>query len=150
MELFPLRLRSANDLVLKYHRHHKPVQGYLFAIGLKENEDIIGCAIIGRPVNRYLDNGYTAEVTRLVVKEGYPNACSMLYSASWRACKAMGYKKIITYILESESGISLKASGWKEKEKTTGGSWSSIKRPREDKAPLCPKIRYEMEVGTNK
>jgi hypothetical protein len=79
-----------------------------------------GVCIVGRPVSRHLDNGMTLEVTRLA-SDGCPNACSCLYGAAWRAAKALGYTKLITYILDTESGTSLKASGWKLLGKRGGG-----------------------------
>ena len=60
------------------------------------------------------DDGFTAEVTRLCVLDSSPKGtCSFLYSASWRAWKAMGGTRIITYTLQTESGSSLRGSGWK-------------------------------------
>lgn len=127
-----------------YHRHHKAPQGGLFAIGLESDGVVIGVAIIGRPVARMLQNGYTAEITRLCVKEGFPNACSMLYSAAWRAARAMGYRRLITYILESENGISLYASNFRLVGKAGGGSWSRPSRPRVDTAPIEQKKLFEV------
>ena len=71
------------------------------------------------------------------------NACSMLYSASWRAARAMGYKKLVTYTLKSESGVSLMASNWWMVGEVTGRSWHSTSRPRVDKYPLQDKLRWE-------
>ena len=61
----------------------------------------MGVAICGRPVARRLDDGYTLEVNRLCT-DGTPNACSILYAAAYRAARAMGYNKVITYILDTE------------------------------------------------
>lgn len=72
---------------------------------------MVGCAVCGRPVSRALDDGLTCEINRLCT-DGTKNACSMLYGACCRVAKAMGYKKIITYILASEPGTSLKASNF--------------------------------------
>lgn len=130
-EIIPLSLKEANAFVMKYHRHHYKVQGHKFSIGLKENDKLIGVAICGRPVSRHLDDGYTLEVLRVCVLEGYKNACSQLYSACARAARELGYKKIITYILKTETGISLKASGWQKEDDVKGKSWSSPTRPRE-------------------
>ena len=112
LDIVPVSLKEANAFVERYHRHHKPVVGHKFSIGATDGETIVGVAIVGRPVSRYLDDGMTLEVTRCCT-DGTRNACSILYSAAWRAARAMGYKKIITYILESESGVSLKASGYR-------------------------------------
>lgn len=143
MNIRPLTITEANELVARFHRHHRPVVGALFAIGLEVDGSTVGAAIVGRPVARHLQDGRTAEVTRVVVPEGYKNACSMLYGASARAAKAMGYKRLLTYTLESEPGTSLKAAGWKQTLTTQGGSWSRSARPRFDEHPLEPKRRWE-------
>jgi tRNA A37 N6-isopentenylltransferase MiaA len=145
LEIVPITIKGANALVASFHRHHKPVVGALFAIGIQDTAtgEPIGAAIVGRPVARMLQDGFTAEVTRLVVKEGFPNACSMLYSSSWRAARALGYRRLITYILESEDGTSLKASNWRCLGVCGGGSWDRENRPRTDKHPIDKKVRWE-------
>jgi len=148
MELQPITLKEARRFVDLYHRHHKAPQGGLFAIGLNNsNGDVIGVAIVGRPVARMLQNGYTAEITRLCVKEGFYNACSMLYSACWRAARAMGYRRLITYILKSEDGNSLKAAGFQQKiiGEVGGGTWNRKYRPRVDTHPLEQKKLFEVK-----
>jgi hypothetical protein len=128
LDVQPITLRAANAFVLKFHRHHKPVTGAKYAIGIfcKCCGEACGVAICGRPVGRKLDDGLTIEVARLCVKDGIPNGCSKLYSACSRIAKEMGYNKIITYILMSEAGISLKASGWDLEAANVGGtSWNS-------------------------
>ena len=122
MIIVPITLKSANEFVILHHRHHKPAQGHKWSIGLIENNEIVGVAIVGRPVARGSDNGLTAEVTRLCTN-GIKNGCSMLYGAAARVAKEMGYVKIQTYILDSELGISLKATGWKMETVTAGGQW---------------------------
>lgn len=109
LEICPISLKEANAFVEQYHRHHKPVTGHKFSIGCTDGEKIVGVAIVGRPVSRYLDDGWTLEVNRLCT-DGTRNACSMLYAAAWRAARAMGYHKLITYILDSENGASLRAA----------------------------------------
>jgi hypothetical protein len=109
------------------------------------NPKIVGVAVVGRPVARMSQNGLTLEVTRLCT-DGTKNACSMLYSACWRATKALGYRKLITYILDNEPGTSLKASGWKLIGERGGGSWSVPSRPRTDKHPLQPKQLFQIEI----
>ena len=146
MDLQPITIKEAKRFVDLHHRHHKAPQGGKFAIGLTDNEKVIGVAIVGRPVARMLDSGYTAEVTRLCVLEGYYNACSMLYSACWRAARAMGYKRLITYILKSESGKSLEASGYKLVGEAGGGTWNREDRPRVDTHPLEQKKLFEVKV----
>jgi len=144
MKLRPVTLKEARRFVDEHHRHHRAPQGGKFAIGLEEDGRIIGVAIVGRPVARHLDDGYTAEVTRLCVLDGYYNACSMLYSACWQASRAMGYRRLITYILSSENGASLTASGYKFVGKRGGGTWNCMSRPRVDTHPLEQKKLFEV------
>lgn len=141
MTLYPVTLREANAFVRDNHRHHGPVQGHKFSIGIKDGDYLVGVAIVGRPVARFLDNGTTAEVTRLCT-DGTRNACSMLYSAAARAARAMGYMKIISYTLLEETGASLKAAGFSLEGISPGGSWNHPNRQRTDKAPTTPKKRW--------
>ena len=105
----------------------------------------MGVVTVGRQVARHLDDGWTLEVTRNCT-DGSKNAASFLYGAAWRATKALGYKKLITYTLKSESGISLKASGWKNVGSAGGGTWNNKSRYRVDKHPLQEKIKWETTV----
>ena len=109
---------------------------------LSDGEQIVGVAIIGRPVSRHLDDGWTLEVNRLCT-DGSRNACSMLYAAAWRAARAMGYKRLVTYILESENGASLRAAGWKCVGQAGGLRWTGRRRPEVDLYPAQMKIRFE-------
>lgn len=92
-----------------------------------------GVAIVGRPVARSLDNGWTLEVNRLCT-DGKRNACSMLYGAAWRTAKALGYRRLITYTLPEEGGASLRATGWRLLGERGGGNWNTPTRPRIDTA----------------
>tara|TARA_R100001086_G_scaffold19155_1_gene9258 strand:- start:352 stop:807 length:456 start_codon:yes stop_codon:yes gene_type:complete len=148
MNLIPVTIRTAKAFVTEVHRHHKAPQGALFAVGVSEGDDLVGVAIIGRPVARALQDGFTAEVTRVAVLEGQKNACSMLYGAARRACKALGYKTILTYTLQSEPGTSLKAAGWTPVAEVRGRNWSdaSVARQRsfDDQYPdKINKVRWE-------
>jgi len=145
--LCPISLRDAREFVRQIHRHHRAPQGGKFAIALSNGQKVIGVSIVGRPVARRLDDGWTAEVVRLAT-DGTKNACSMLYAASWRAARAMGYRKLVTYILSSEPGTSLTAAGWRCVGLCGGGTWDRKDRPRIDKAPLQVKIRFEIEQAT--
>lgn len=143
LELFPVTLAEANALVAQWHRHHRPVVGHRFSIGVAIGAKCVGIAIVGRPVARRLDDGFTAEVTR-VATDGTPNACSKLLGAAWRAWRAMGGRKIVTYTLPEEGGASLRGAGWHCIGKAGGGSWNCKSRPRIDKHPLQVKFRWEM------
>jgi hypothetical protein len=137
-----IELKQANEYVEQNHRHHKKVACHRFSLACYDGERLCGAAIVGRPVARALDQFDTVEVLRLCT-DGTRNACSALYGACRRAAKVLGYSRIITYILESESGASLKASGWKYRYATKGGEWDTPSRRRETKAPACPKKLYD-------
>jgi hypothetical protein len=141
--IVPIALDEANALVARWHRHSKPTIGHKFSLGLSVGEQIVGAAIVGRPVARRLDDGWTLEVLRCVTN-GHPNACSMLYGAAWRATRALGYRKLVTYTLKSEGGSSLKASNWTVVAESPGRSWDVPSRPRVDKHPLQQRLRWEL------
>ena len=129
IELCPVTLKTANEYVKEHHRHHGSVVGHKFSIGAAKDGVLVGVAICGRPVSRVLDDGYTLEVTRLCT-DGTPNVCSMLYGAAYRAARAMGYKKVVTYILDTETGSSLKAAGYKCEGKAGGVEWTGKRKPK--------------------
>lgn len=137
----PLTQKQAAAYISENHRHHRPVRGDVFRIGCEENGRLIGVVQCGRPSARGLQDGVTLEVTRLCT-DGTKNTCSFLYSRAARAARELGYKRLVTYILDTESGASLKASGWTFDGMTKGGSWDTPSRRREDKAPTCPKQRW--------
>lgn len=125
----PCTLREAAEFVSNFHRHNKAPQGGLFAVGASDGDRLIGVAIVGRPVARALDDGASAEVTRCCVHDDAPkNACSFLYARCWQAAKAIGYRRLITYTLQAESGASLRGAGWRivaELEANRPGQWQS-------------------------
>lgn len=143
LELTPITLREACAFVDAHHRHHKPPRGCRFVVGASRAGRVVGVAIVGRPVARGLQDGFTAEVTRLCVLDGERNACSLLYGACWRAARAIGYQRLVTYTLPSEGGESLRGAGWRLIGEAGGGSWSRIGRPRVDTHPTQVKLRWE-------
>lgn len=147
LQLQPITQREALRFIEEHHRHHLPPLGYKFAIAINDGARVVGVVTVGRPVARSLDDGWTAEVTRCCVLDGVKNGCSKLYGAAWRCAKAMGYRKIVTYTLASESGTSLRASGWRVIAKVKGRSWHCESRPRVDKHPTTDKIRWERETS---
>lgn len=140
----PLTQREAFAFVAQHHRTHQPPRGALFCIAAIHQEAVIGVVVVGRPVARGAQDGWTAEVTRLAVLEGHPNACSFLYAAAWRAARAMGYRKLITYILDTDPGTSVRAAGWKLIGAVRGRSWHTPSRPRVDVNPTQGKLRFEV------
>lgn len=146
LELTPVTLREANAFVAQHHRHHKPTVGHKFSIGVKNGEALVGVAICGRPVSRRLDDGKTLEVSRLCT-DGTKNACSMLYGAAYRAARAMGYRRVVTYILESEPGTSLKAAGYHCEGRAGGLEWNGERKPKDaDQYPHEMKTRWVKEM----
>ena len=141
--LVPVTLDEANEFVREHHRHHAPVPGAKFCIGIALGEKIVGVAIVGRPVSRMLDDGWTLEVNRTCT-DGTKNANSMLYGAARRASWALGYRKLITYTLPEEGGYSLRAAGFTLIGEAGGGKWNRRKRPRVDTHPLQTKLRWEI------
>lgn len=109
----PITLRAACAFITEHHRHNKPPRGHKFSIALHSADALVGVVCAGRPVARHFDNGVTLEVNRSCT-DGTRNANSMLYGAVWRAAKAMGYRRCITYTQADESGASLRAAGWRQ------------------------------------
>lgn len=134
LRVSPVTLAEANEFVARHHRHHGPTVGHIFSVAVSDDDEIHGVAIVGRPVARALQDGYTAEVNR-VATDGTRNACSMLYATCWRAARALGYQRLITYTLASEQGTSLRAAGWRIVGQTDGRSWNAPGRPRVDWHP---------------
>lgn len=133
LAIVPVSFADACQFVAEWHRHHQPPIGHKFSIGIAADELLVGVAIISRPVARHLDNGQTLEVIRTAT-DGTPHANSALYGAAWRAAKALGYRRLITYTQQGESGSSLRAAGWKViAELQPRPGWTCPSRPREDK-----------------
>ena len=145
LEIQPITFAEACTFVTMHHRHHKPPQGHKFSIAVNDRQKVVGVCIAGRPVARHNDDGWTLEVTRCCT-DGTKNAASALYAAAWRAARAMGYKRLITYTLRDEPGTSLKAAGMRVVGQTKGGSWNCPSRPRVDKHPTGQKVLWEVRL----
>lgn len=145
LTLIPLDLAEANRLVRQWHRHHRPVPGHKFSVGVASGGALCGAIIVGRPVARAWDDGWTLEVTRCVT-DGTKNAPSKLYAAAQRAAFALGYRRLITYTRTDESGASLRGVGWKAIAQRPARSWkaSSVKRPREDASEPHQRLLWEV------
>lgn len=157
LRIVPLELKEANAIVSRWHRHHVPVVGHRFSVGVCDESGVLhGAAIVGRPVARMTDAKTTVEVTRLVT-DGTKHACSMLYAAAARACAAMGYLRIQTFILDYEPGTSLLAAGWMHDGDSAGGAWEHTAgrqrllfhdgATRRRDQPTCPKQRWSKQLG---
>ena len=145
MNIVPITLKTAKEFVMAHHRHNRPPVGHKFSVGLESDGVLIGVAVAGRPVARMLDDGLTLEVTRTCT-DGTQNANSMLYGAVWRAAKAMGYRRVITYTQGEESGASLRAVGWvRDKELAARAGWDAPSRPRDDiGSGYVARVRWEI------
>lgn len=143
LELRPIFQRAAFEFVRLHHRHHDVPVGAVECLAAHNDDgQLVGVSIVGRPVSRALDDGLTFEVTRLCTL-GDINCCSLLYGASRRyILDIKGGRRGLTYILEDEDGLSLKAAGWRKLWTTKGGSWDTPARRRTTTAPTCPKHAY--------
>lgn len=147
LSVVPLTLNQANQLVETFHRHHKPCTGHRFSIGAMSNGLLVGAAIVSRPVARKSPQYEWCEVIRLVTN-GHKNACSFLYGASARIAKEMGFKRIQTFILDEETGASLKAAGWVFDGVSRGGDWNVPSRGgRRQDQPMQAKQRWKKEFA---
>lgn len=143
LRVTPISLAEANAFIEKHHRHHQAVLGHIFCVAVAEGDEVRGVATVGRPVARALQDGFTAEVNR-VCTDGTKNACSMLYATCWRAAKALGYRRLLTYTMQTEPGTSLRAAGWKLVGESPGRSWDVPGRPRVTRQEtLGGKFRWE-------
>jgi hypothetical protein len=149
VNLVPISIRDATAFVARVHRHHDAPRGAIFAVAVADDTGVRAVAMVGRPVARMLADEWTAEVTR-VASDGAHNACSMLYGACWRACRAMGYRRLVTYTLAEEAGVSVRAAGFRLVGEAGGGSWNRSSRPRVDHHPTQGKIRWERTTGAAK
>jgi len=132
LKICPLTRSEAKAFIARHHRHNRPPSACIFQIGVRSNDVLVGVAMVGRPLARKLCDGVTLEVLRCCT-DGTRNACSILYAASARAGRALGYEKIITYTLESEIGTSLRASGWDSEGKGKGGkpeAWGASRQSK--------------------
>lgn len=137
--------REAFAFVEAHHRHSVVPAGCVFALGAGHGERLEGVAIVGRPVARGLQDGFTLEVLRLCTpSEGAArNVCSFLYAASWRATRALGYRRLVTYTRQDEAGSSLRAAGWRVVGEVEARSWHTRSRPRDDRDERVPRLRWE-------
>lgn len=135
--------RESKAFVGSEHRHHPPSRGHMWSTGVHDGDRLCGVAVIGRPVSRVLQEAGDIEVLR-VCTDGTPNACSALYGAAARQAVAHGWKRsqLLTYILNTEPGTSLRAAGWLFDGLTDGGEWDRPSRSRKANAPTVPKQRW--------
>lgn len=133
LDVVPVSFAQACEFVASEHRHHAPPVGHKFSIGVARGDELVGVVMVGRPVARSYDNGFTLEVTRSCT-DGTDHVNSMLYGAAWRAAKALGYRRLITYTQEGESGSSLRGAGWRiVAQRPPRKGWDTPSRRRPDR-----------------
>lgn len=142
----PVTQAEARAFIAAHHRHHRPSIGSVFQVGIARGEQLVGVAMVGRPVARALDDGYTLEVTRLCTLDAPEarHAASKLYAMCWRIAREMGYRRLLTYTLADETGVSLVSAGWRVVHQVKGRSWDTPSRRRIDKHPTVNKTLWEI------
>lgn len=147
MGLEPCRveLRDANAFVAALHRHHKPVRGHRFSLGVQKDGVLVGVAICGRPVARMTNQKDVLEVTR-VCTDGTKNACSWLYGAAVRCARDMGFSRVQTFLLEDEPAVTVRAAGFRHDGTSAGGQWVHTSGPRRTDQPTCAKQRWVFDI----
>jgi hypothetical protein len=130
--IVPVSFADACAFIADWHRHHQRPIGMKFCLGVATDDQVLrGVAIVGRPVARCFDDGRALEVTRTAT-DGTPCANSCLYGAAWRAAKALGYTRLITYTQAGETGASLRAAGYRIiAERLPRPGWNMPSRPRQ-------------------
>lgn len=111
LDIVPMTQKEAQGFDQHYRRQRR-MKGYKFSIGCTDGDKIVGVASMVQPASRYMDDGWTLEMTG-VCTDGTEDVRLMLYGAAWRAARALGYKKLITYVMDTEPGTGLKMAGWK-------------------------------------
>lgn len=120
---------EANEAVKRWHSHHKPVKAHYFAAQAIVDGQCVGAVIVGRPIAPALCDGETCEVVRLACDGQTPNAASMLLGAAWRAAKAIGFTRCVSYTRKDELGTCYKAAGWLAKATVKGREWANSAKP---------------------
>ena len=152
LELCPMSLREANDFVQNFHRHNGRTSrdGGKFAVGCTYAGGLVGVAIVGNPLSATYMDGFSAEVLRVCTNDDAPKgACSKLYMACWRAWRAMGGHRLITYTLPSEGGASLRGAGWKVvgETKPVQDGWRKKDHLQRDWQPIMGQTKFRWEIS---
>lgn len=148
LHIVPIKIGKAREHVAAFHRHHSPPLSGLFALGCAHEETLVGVAVVGRPVSRHLDNGWTVEITRVCVEEDAPKGtCSKLIAACRKAAQALGYRRIYTYTLLEEGGASLRGAGMEDEGLTEDARAHWVTRPGRQTANAGRKVRWSAQLG---
>ena len=157
LQIKPIELSHANKFIAQYHRHSPAVTGHRWSQACWAGDRLCGVIVVGRPVARNIDQREIVEVLRNCT-DGTKHAASKLYAAAARAAREIGYREILTYVLESESAVTLRAAGWMLDLATAGGGDGWAKRyggtlpllgdldPK--KRPTCTKQRWHKVLNS--
>jgi hypothetical protein len=154
MRIIPMTLKVANDFVEAHHRHSARTSndGGKFAIGLEHDGQLVGVAIVGRPIARMLQQRqeFPAELLRLCTSPACPKGGgSKLYSRAKRIWQLMGGTHWHTYTLDKESKATMRGVGFKDDDavQVKGAQWDREKRRRSKKAIHDePKLRWSEQL----
>ena len=151
MKIVPIAKTKARQFVQEHHRHNEaPTSMQVsFAVGLEKDGELVAVATAGQPVARMLCDGVTLEVSRVCVLGEHANANSMLYGAIGRAARALGYERLVTYTLESESGASLRGAGFAPPIAIGARSWGEENKASKNRARFDYTIWGERRQAQN-
>jgi hypothetical protein len=131
------------------HRRRPRIQGGMWCVSVRRADDVVGIAIVGWPsqeqTSMEMDHLRVLRVAAMDIlgPSGHANCiCSRLYSACWKAGRAMGVTSMDTFTDLDEPGTSLRAAGWIEDGTTTGGEYDRPSRRRKPQVNAGPKRRW--------
>ena len=148
LDIRPVGRVEANRFVRAHHEHNGPLPIDRFRAAIFNGPTLLGVCIVGNPTPpAYMNRGWV-EVRRLCLDRSVPDelrwkACSAFYAWAAREAERRGWRKITTYTLESESGMSLRYARWKREGAASreGHSWAA-RRPGRAAGPTEPKVLW--------
>ncbi len=150
LRLDRIAFRDVRRFIDRHHEHLAGPTGWRYGQGIWNGPDLIGVVTVGQPLARAFDPHQVVEVTRLCVRRDRAdalrwNACSQLYGWAAREAQQRGFRCIISYTRQDEDGGTLRAVGWHCDGPAGGRSWNWRGRPRVDRAPPFPRLRWSRE-----
>lgn len=139
LKIRPVTKTEARRFVQEHHRHNEAPSSMQvqLVVGLYDEDTLVGVATAGHPIARAFNGQNMLEINRTCIDGYHKNGNSLLYGAICRAAKALGYEKVTTYTLHDESGVSLKASGFKIVDDVGLTSWQDGTKSR---------VRYDFNL----
>ena len=145
LTIVPTNITAARAWVERHHSHHHAPQGGLCAVGVADDGRLVCVAMLSRPVARMLNADPTcAEVNRVASDGTAKHAASMAIGAISRAAIALGYRRLVSYLLLGEAGTSYRAAGWwPTSADLRERNWERSDGARDPAAQPGPKVRWE-------